>query len=129
MAMLVMGRDRLLCFCRQAPVEIAVVMAVKIFAGLPLNGEQSLEINLDDEREQHEGRREQKGLLVPSQLQTAQRAFVIIPAVPKHPIRHRHGTALTHTGFYPRSEERRRGKECVRTCRSRWSPYHEKKKK
>src|SRR3546814_20853618 len=28
-----------------------------------------------------------------------------------------------------RSEERRVGKECVRTCRSRWSPYHEKKNK
>src|SRR3546814_15937115 len=27
-----------------------------------------------------------------------------------------------------RSEERRVGKECVRTCRSRWSPYHYKKK-
>src|SRR3546814_6061699 len=26
-----------------------------------------------------------------------------------------------------RSEERRVGKECVRTCRSRWSPYHYKK--
>src|SRR3546814_14159142 len=25
---------------------------------------------------------------------------------------------------YPRSEERRVGKECVSTCRSRWSPYH-----
>src|SRR3546814_4974767 len=24
----------------------------------------------------------------------------------------------------PRSEERRVGKECVNTCRSRWSPYH-----
>src|SRR3546814_17803535 len=23
-----------------------------------------------------------------------------------------------------RSDERRVGKECVRTCRSRWSPYH-----
>src|SRR3546814_19948077 len=23
-----------------------------------------------------------------------------------------------------RSEERRVGKECVRTCRTRWSPYH-----
>src|SRR3546814_13364730 len=31
-------------------------------------------------------------------------------------------TALT------RSEERRVGKECVSTCRSRWSPYHYKKK-
>src|SRR3546814_19573916 len=27
----------------------------------------------------------------------------------------------------PRSEERRGGKECVSTCRSRWSPYHSKK--
>src|SRR3546814_14293079 len=27
----------------------------------------------------------------------------------------------------PRSEERRVGKECVRTCRSRWSAYHLKK--
>src|SRR3546814_13466844 len=27
-----------------------------------------------------------------------------------------------------RSEERRVGKECVRTCRSRWSPDHVKKK-
>src|SRR3546814_17229290 len=28
-----------------------------------------------------------------------------------------------------RSEERRVGKECVSTCRSRWSPYHKKKKR
>src|SRR3546814_19464281 len=27
-----------------------------------------------------------------------------------------------------RSEERRVGKECVSTCRTRWLPYHEKKK-
>src|SRR3546814_18958134 len=27
-----------------------------------------------------------------------------------------------------RSEERRVGKECVSTCRSRWAPYHQKKK-
>src|SRR3546814_11723062 len=27
-----------------------------------------------------------------------------------------------------RSEERRVGKECVRTCRSRWSPYQQKKR-
>src|SRR3546814_11246824 len=30
--------------------------------------------------------------------------------------------------FVGRSEERRVGKECVSTCRSRWSPYHYKKK-
>src|SRR3546814_18325361 len=28
-----------------------------------------------------------------------------------------------------RSEERRVGKECVSTCRSRWSPYNKKQKK
>src|SRR3546814_20786851 len=28
-----------------------------------------------------------------------------------------------------RSEERRVGKECVSTCRTRWSPYHYKKKR
>src|SRR3546814_13768499 len=28
-----------------------------------------------------------------------------------------------------RSEERRVGKECVSTCRSRWSPYHYKNKR
>src|SRR3546814_1249404 len=31
------------------------------------------------------------------------------------------GAGKLQTG---RSEERRVGKECVRTCRSRWSPYH-----
>src|SRR3546814_20859700 len=29
---------------------------------------------------------------------------------------------------FGRSEERRVGKECVSTCRSRWSPYNYKKK-
>src|SRR3546814_15546306 len=29
---------------------------------------------------------------------------------------------------YPRSEERRVGKECVRKCKSRCPPYHQKKK-
>src|SRR3546814_8777121 len=29
-----------------------------------------------------------------------------------------------HAGLSLRSEERRVGKECVRTCRSRWSSYH-----
>src|SRR3546814_11893706 len=37
-------------------------------------------------------------------------------------------TRATRTGA-GRSEERRVGKECVSTCRSRWSPYHSKKKK
>src|SRR3546814_12685267 len=37
--------------------------------------------------------------------------------------------AVSFSGFYfamllVRSEARRVGKECVSTCRSRWSPYH-----
>src|SRR3546814_13949501 len=33
------------------------------------------------------------------------------------------------TSLQERSEERRVGKECVSTCRSRWSPYTKKKNK
>src|SRR3546814_15003588 len=46
-----------------------------------------------------------------------------------------HGCAIrsyrsSQSGLSPsiRSAERRVGKECVSTCRSRWSPYHYKKK-
>src|SRR3546814_16159679 len=35
---------------------------------------------------------------------------------------------IEHFERAARSEERRVGKECVSTCRSRWSPYHYKKK-
>ena len=31
---------------------------------------------------------------------------------------------ITGAGGGTRSEERRVGKECLRLCRSRWSPYH-----
>src|SRR3546814_18823818 len=34
------------------------------------------------------------------------------------------GRIRVDTGVEERSEERRVGKECVSTCRSRWSPYH-----
>src|SRR3546814_2106262 len=34
------------------------------------------------------------------------------------------GPAPEDEGGAHRSEERRVGKECVSTCRSRWSPYH-----
>src|SRR3546814_19120149 len=34
-----------------------------------------------------------------------------------------------HDAAVLRSEERRVGKACVSTCRSRWSPYHKKKNK
>src|SRR3546814_18830408 len=39
----------------------------------------------------------------------------------------RHSPSPGRVGI-PRSEERRVGKECDSTCRSRWSPYHYKKK-
>ena len=33
-------------------------------------------------------------------------------------------TLSQKSGVPIRSEERRVGKECLRLCRSRWSPYH-----
>src|SRR3546814_13904889 len=39
-------------------------------------------------------------------------------------IHQRYGVSLAHLIDGIRSEERRVGKECVSTCRSRWSPYH-----
>src|SRR3546814_15839548 len=38
------------------------------------------------------------------------------------------GGSFTVNLWAARSEERRVGKECVSTCRSRWSPNHKKKK-
>src|SRR3546814_14041270 len=35
-----------------------------------------------------------------------------------------HGVQVQARAALRRSEERRVGKECVSTCRSRWSPYH-----
>src|SRR3546814_1226404 len=40
------------------------------------------------------------------------------------PIGKRKGQFPHIAQFEHRSEERRVGKECVSTCRSRWSPYH-----
>src|SRR3546814_11225666 len=40
---------------------------------------------------------------------------------------HRIPGARRITSRAQRSEERRVGKECVSTCRSRWSPYHSQK--
>src|SRR3546814_15767718 len=54
------------------------------------------------------------------------------PACSKTPSRKRlRSTQCMHCSTQEtdrRSEERRVGKECVSTCRSRWSPYHYKKK-
>src|SRR3546814_6948795 len=52
----------------------------------------------------------------------------ISKAVPSSMPGPRNGETSATTAVH-RSEERRVGKECVSTCRSRWSPYHKKKKK
>src|SRR3546814_12795425 len=46
------------------------------------------------------------------------------------PLRHPPPPSMTGkvVGELSRSEERRVGKECVSTCRSRWWPYHKKTK-
>src|SRR3546814_4256763 len=49
------------------------------------------------------------------------------PGASGAPTRGRLDVLPTGRNFYSvdtRSEERRVGKECVSTCRSRWSPYH-----
>src|SRR3546814_13434609 len=49
------------------------------------------------------------------------------PAVQREAVAHLqacHGMSERRACRVTRSEERRVGKECVSTCRSRWSPYH-----
>src|SRR3546814_16657067 len=43
---------------------------------------------------------------------------------PGHILAHRKETVRRNMKQMGRSEERRVGKECVSTCRSRWWPYH-----
>src|SRR3546814_17526351 len=50
-------------------------------------------------------------------------------AVAAHPRARRELRHLRGAAVEERSEERRVGKECVSTCRYRWSPYHSTKKK
>src|SRR3546814_13207522 len=53
-----------------------------------------------------------------------------IRPLPGQPRRHFDENAIAEIAdSIGRSEERRVGKECVRQCRSRWSPYNSKKKK
>src|SRR3546814_11861123 len=52
-------------------------------------------------------------------VEAVQRADVLVPTVTDK---------IGKRVLEQRSEERRVGKECVSTCRSRWSPYHKKKK-
>src|SRR3546814_13840785 len=53
---------------------------------------------------------------------------VTLPQKERDDMRDRRNVARASRVQEPgRSEERRVGKECVSTCRSRWSPYHYKK--
>src|SRR3546814_11339232 len=45
-------------------------------------------------------------------------------APPAPPLKNVSAPASNDASAFPRSEERRVGKECVSTCRSRWSPDH-----
>src|SRR3546814_8432406 len=58
----------------------------------------------------------------------AQAQFETIPCLrirrQNDDLRKRRIRQLRVVGEEERSEERRVGKECVSTCRSRWSPYH-----
>src|SRR3546814_4077691 len=56
--------------------------------------------------------------------QPVQRAVELLRTTVAHELHHSFGGAALQRGDVLRSEERRVGKECVSTCRSRWSPYH-----
>src|SRR3546814_16304334 len=64
--------------------------------------------------------------------ETDDSAFLVGVSIPI-PVFDRNRGAIERAGAdvvaTERSEERRVGKECVSTCRSRWSPYHYKKNK
>src|SRR3546814_10245809 len=53
-----------------------------------------------------------------------QNPSVVMPDLFRHPILHERRRLRLVGPRNKRSEERRVGKECVSTCRSRWSPYH-----
>src|SRR3546814_15303974 len=52
------------------------------------------------------------------------RLFGPIGHIPPAEAEDNYYAALENLDMAARSEERRVGKECVSTCRSRWSPYH-----
>src|SRR3546814_12692248 len=54
-------------------------------------------------------------------------AALVARAIPGRPVLLKWSRADEHA--WERSEERRGGQECVRPCRSWWSPVHSKKKK
>src|SRR3546814_9639630 len=52
------------------------------------------------------------------------KAVVSVDGAPSALPAHVAGASWSDLAGGARSEERRVGKECVSTCRSRWSPYH-----
>ena len=56
----------------------------------------------------------------------ALKPFPLLCLLLPHPDRHPYTYSFCLKGLLSllRSEERRVGKECLRLCRSRWSPYH-----
>src|SRR3546814_2010938 len=49
--------------------------------------------------------------------------YAYLPGLKSNKTKHQHCLIILHLDGI-RSEERRVGKECVSTCRSRWSPNH-----
>src|SRR3546814_18342380 len=68
------------------------------------------------------------GVLITIAVYGAVALIVKMDDVGLHLAEHRHTAVERRIGRFllhaMRSEERRVGKECVSTCRSRWSPYH-----
>src|SRR3546814_15136502 len=58
-----------------------------------------------------------------AKMRISSKGFIVIPAVDSWGILLGIVDGVRQVA---RSEERRVGKECVSTCRSRWSPYHSK---
>src|SRR3546814_17220670 len=64
-----------------------------------------------------------------AQARTRPGSYLAHPVLAAPPVaRGRQAHAYPARGGRDRSEERRVGKECVSTCRSRWSQYNKKKK-
>src|SRR3546814_12534292 len=65
--------------------------------------------------------------LLSASLPDGSRIQIVVPPATRGAIAmaiRKHVSADLTLDDYVRSEERRVGKECVSTCRSRWSPYH-----
>src|SRR3546814_2686228 len=89
---------------RRRHTRCALVTGVQTCA-LPIYGETGAAAGADHPRRQRGGGRGRAPCDGPSS---------------QHRLADRSGTGVEDR----RSEERRVGKECVSTCRSRWSPYH-----